>query len=213
MRNRFDEQLEALNIELMKMGMLCETVIGHTLKMLEGEDQLTAAVRLAEQEIDSQERDIERLCLTLLLQQQPVAKDLRLISAILKMISDMERIGDQALDIVEIAVDVEVNQLAKATDIKMMAKAVIQMVTDSVDAFIKRDLTLARKVMDDDDYVDDIFAQIKRNLVEMIRSEHENYEYCLDLLMIAKYYERIGDHATNIAEWAEFTITGVHTGE
>lgn len=213
MRNRFDEQLEMLNVELMRMGMLCEKIITHTLKLLEGQSGLEEAVRLAEQEIDHQEQVIEQLCLRLLLQQQPVAKDLRLISAALKMISDMERIGDQALDIVEIAVYIKQEQMEQAVNLKEMARRVIQMVTESVDAFIKRDLDLARKVINDDDIVDQIFVRIKKDLVKEIRGEHENCEYCLDLLMIAKYFERIGDHATNIAEWAEFSISGIHAGD
>ena len=195
MRNRFDEQLAQLNHEMIEMGALCEEVIALASKALTENDRtLAKKVAPVDSEIDRKERDIESLCLRLLLQQQPVARDLRQISAALKMITDMERIGDQAEDIAEII-------------------ALIQMVTESVDAYVKCDIILAKKVIADDDYVDDCFARIKQSLISRIAAAPTEGEYALDLLMIAKYYERIGDHATNIAEWVIYSVTGVHKGE
>ena len=159
------------------------------------------------------ERHIESLCLKLLLQQQPVAKDLRLISAALKMITDMERIGDQASDISEIIQFLGGRTGAECEDISLMAQAAIKMVTDSIDAFVKKDLDLAQAVIAHDDVVDDYFDKVKASLITMIAKIPEDGEYALDLLMIAKYFERIGDHAVNIAEWVEFSVTGVHKGE
>ena len=172
--------------------------------------KLAAAAEEAEREIDQKERDIESLCLKLLLQQQPVARDLREISAALKMISDLERIGDQAADIAEMTSYVHLPGGKTAFHVPDMARAVINMVTDSVDSFVKRDLTLARKVCAADDRVDELFTQVRRELVEMISADAAYGEQGLDLLMVAKYLERIGDHATNVAEWVEYSITGNH---
>jgi phosphate transport system protein len=159
------------------------------------------------------EREIESICLKLLLQQQPVAKDLRVISTALKMITDMERIGDQAEDIAEIITFLDGRTGEECHDIRLMAEATIKMVTDSIDAYVKQDLELAKSVSDHDDVVDDAFDRVKQTLIKMISENTADGEYALDLLMIAKYFERIGDHAVNIAEWVEFSVTGVHKGE
>lgn len=210
MRNRFDEQLELLNVELIRMGALCEDAISGACKVLLGESDLTEMVYATDKEIDQKERDIENLCLKLLLQQQPVARDLRLISSALKMISDMERIGDQAADIVEIAAYMKENKLESNIHIADMAAATIRMVTESIDSFVKKDLEIARKVILSDDVVDRLFDRVKEELIGLIAMDKKNGEFCIDLLMIAKYFERIGDHATNIAEWVEFSIMGIH---
>lgn len=214
MRNRFDEQLAQLNHEMIEMGALCEEVIALASKALTENDRtLAKKVAPVDSEIDRKERDIESLCLRLLLQQQPVARDLRQISAALKMITDMERIGDQAEDIAEIIAFLEDRQAENDAVFREMARAVIQMVTESVDAYVKCDIILAKKVIADDDYVDDCFARIKQSLISRIAAVPTEGEYALDLLMIAKYYERIGDHATNIAEWVIYSVTGVHKDE
>lgn len=210
MRNRFDEQLELLNVELIRMGALCEDAISGACKVLLGESDLTEMVYATDKEIDQKERDIENLCLKLLLQQQPVARDLRLISSALKMISDMERIGDQAADIVEIAAYMKENKLESNIHIADMAAFTIRMVTESIDSFVKKDLEIARKVILSDDVVDRLFDRVKEELIGLIAMDKKNGEFCVDLLMIAKYFERIGDHATNIAEWVEFSIMGIH---
>lgn len=211
MRSRFDEQLALLNRELIEMGALCEEVIALSAQALtEGNAELAARVAPLDQEIDRKEREIESLCLKLLLQQQPVAKDLRQISAALKMITDMERIGDQAEDIVEIIPCMIAHPHEEYPKIREMAKETIAMVTDSVDAYVKQDVYLAKAVQMHDDVVDNYFTRIKSGLIDMIAKNPAEGEYALDLLMIAKYFERIGDHATNIAEWVEFSVTGSH---
>ncbi len=211
MRSRFDEQLATLNRELIEMGALCEEVIAISSKALSGLDKkLAATVAPLDAEIDQKERDIESICLKLLLQQQPVARDLRQISAALKMITDMERIGDQAEDIAEIISFLDGHTSDNDDLLREMAKAVIQMVTDSVDAYVRQDTQLAEKVLGDDDVVDNYFEEIKHKLIGSIAQNPSDGEYALDILMIAKYYERIGDHATNIAEWVIFSITGEH---
>ncbi|MBT9777421.1 phosphate signaling complex protein PhoU [Clostridium sp. MCC353] len=210
MRNRFDEQLEYLNVELIRMGALCEDAISYASRTLMGENNLADQVYKTDKEIDQKERDIESLCMRLLLQQQPVAKDLRLISSALKMISDMERIGDQASDIAEIAGFIKDRKVQSSIHIREMAEATIKMVTESVDSFVKKDLEIAQSVIKYDDVVDDLFAKVKEELISLIKEDNSDGEFCIDLLMIAKYFERIGDHATNIAEWVEFSITGVH---
>lgn len=210
-RNRFDEQLELLNIELIRMGSLCEEAIDSAIKALINDNvDLTEKVFSIENEIDRKERDIETLCMRLLLQQQPVARDLRTISSALKMISDMERIGDQAADIAEIAVFVKGMEEKNRIHLAEMAAAAIRMVTDSIDSFVKKDLDLARAVIDYDDVVDDLFDRVKLELIKLIGEDANNGVHCLDLLMVAKYLERIGDHATNIAEWVEYSIIGSH---
>lgn len=211
MRNRFDSQLEKLNLELITMGALCEDAISASVKaLLDDDDNLLAKVFAADAEIDQKERDIEAICMKLLLQQQPVARDLRVISSALKMISDMERIGDQASDIAEITKFIKNSNVKSKIHIKDMATATIKMVTDSIDSFVKKDIELARSVMKYDDKVDNLFDCVKDELVQLITQDKNNGEFCIDLLMIAKYLERIGDHAVNIAEWVEYSITGTH---
>ena len=214
MRSRFDEQLATLNKELIEMGALCEEAIADAAKALTTADEKTAAkVEPLEAEINQKERDIESLCLKMLLQQQPVARDLRQISAALKMITDLERIGDQASDIAEIITFIDKKAGVDCEPICLMAKATIRMVTESVDAFVKRDVGIAQQAIAHDDTVDDYFLKVKRSLINMIAQRPADGEHALDLLMIAKYFERIGDHAVNIAEWVIFSVTGVHKGQ
>lgn len=211
MRNRFGEQLERLHVEMIQMGALCEDAISAAAQaLMKGDEDLARAAGEAEREIDQKEREVENLCLKLLLQQQPVARDLRQISAALKMITDMERIGDQADDISEIIIYLDGRTAEHDDLLRSMARATIKMVTESVDAYVKHDTILAEKVIADDDTVDDYFEQVKRALIGKITANPDDGEYALDLLMIAKYFERIGDHAVNIAEWVIFSITGVH---
>ena len=211
MRNRFDTQLDQLNNQLISMGALCENAIAIAVKSLMNNDIVLAkSVKTTEIEIDQKEKDIESLCLKLLLQQHPVAGDLRLISAALKMITDMERIGDQAADIAEIVAYVDLTDNINKLHISDMATATIKMVTDSIDAFVKRDLKLAEEVIAYDDVVDELFCKIKKDVISLITNNQKDGEHFVDIIMIAKYLERIGDHATNIAEWVVFSITGEH---
>ena len=211
MRNKFDSQLEKLNLELITMGALCEDAISASVKgFLDDDDALCQKAVETEDEINRKERDIESICMKLLLEQQPVARDLRVISSALKMISDMERIGDQAYDIAEIAKFIKNSNVKSKIHIKDMTAAATKMVTDSVDSFVKKDVELARAVMAYDDKVDNLFNCVKDELVQLITEDKANGEFCIDLLMIAKYLERIGDHAVNIAEWVEYSITGTH---
>ena len=214
MRNRFDQQLELLNTSLLEMGALIERSIENATQALIRQDvEAAKAAIAADHEVDQKEREIESLCLKLLLQQQPVAKDLRLISAALKMITDMERIGDQAADISGI-----VNYIAGEPYIKelvhlpLMGQNAIRMVRGSLDAYVNKDLELAREVMAMDDAIDDLFDVVKNELIGHIRADASSGSQAIDLLMIAKYYERIGDHAQNIAEWVEYALTGKHKG-
>ncbi len=211
MRNKFDQQLETLNIELIKMGGLCEEAISKAAKsLIENDMTFIPLVMETDEQIDQKERDIEALCMKLLLQQQPVARDLRVISSALKMISDMERIGDQASDIAEILTYVGAYSIESRNYIGEMARHTIKMVTDSIDSFVRKDLSLAKSVILYDDNVDKLFDTVKKELTYEICREPDNGEIFLDLLMIAKYFERIGDHATNIAEWVCYSITGSH---
>ena len=208
MRSKFDEQLAELNEELIRMGALCENVIAMSAKaLLDGDMELANKAAEYDSEIDQKERDIETLCMKLILQQQPVARDLRTISAALKMITDMERIGDQSADIAEIVTMAHITASDETLHIGEMARAVIKMVTESIDAFVKRDVVLAHSVIAYDDVVDGLFDAVKRALTERFQAGGE-MEYALDLLMIAKYFERIGDHAANIAEWVLYSVTG-----
>ena len=215
MRNQFDEQLLQLNDMLVSMGAKVEKSIKRATQAIISRDKKKAKKAIAvDRDIDNMEKEIEALCLRLLLRQQPVAKDLRLISAALKMITDMERIGDQAADISEIAKFLIGNQFIIDLDnIHKMAEATAKMVTESIDAFVKRDLELAQKVIDSDDVVDDLFEKVKNDVIDLIQKDKANGEQAIDFMMIAKYFERIGDHATNIAEWVVFSITGRHVGE
>ena len=211
MRGRFDEQLMLLNKKMIEMGALCENVIAVSAKaLLEGDINKAKTVKETGVGIDHMEREIEAICLKLLLQQQPVASDLRQISAALKMITDMERIGDQAEDIAEIIPFLSGRTGEECTEIREMAEVAINMVTNCVDAYVKQDLKLARSVYNHDDVVDACFDKVKTKLISMIAENTDNGEYAIDLLMIAKYFERIGDHAVNIAEWVEFSVTGEH---
>ena len=212
MRHRFDQELDNLNLKLIKMGGLIENAIEYGAKALINQDlSMAARVNELEIEIDDMEKDIESHCLKLLLQQQPVASDLRIISTALKMITDMERIGHNAEDIAEIA-KYMVNQkfIKDLVHIPQMAEATISMVKGSIDAFVNKDKELAEKVCSWDDIVDDLFQTVKKELIEKIQENTENGEQAIDLIMIAKYLERIGDHAENIAEWVIFSITGEH---
>ena len=214
MRNRFDEQLNNLNNELITMGALCEEAISSAVKLLVDNDlKMKETVCEADKQIDQKERDIETLCMKLLMQQQPVASDLRTISSALKMISDMERIGDQASDIAEIAEYANGCGMQSETHIADMARATIKMVTDSIDSFVKKDVELAYAVIAHDNTVDDLFDKVKGELITATQNKSANAEALIDLLMIAKYFERIGDHAENIAEWVIFSITGKHAGD
>ena len=211
MRNRFDEQLSQLNTELITMVALCEEAISGAAKyLIDNDSALKEKVIDTDKQIDRKERDIENLCLRLILHQQPVATDLRLISAALKMISDMERIGDQASDIAEIVKFVNKTNLRENVHICDMARATIKMVTDSIDSFVKRDMDIAQSVILHDDTVDNLFLKIKGELISAIKDGTGDAEALIDLLMIAKYFERIGDHAENIAEWVIYSITGKH---
>ena len=211
MRNRFDEQLNTLNNELITMGALCEEAISSAVKLLIDNDvKMKENVLETDKQIDQKERDIETLCMKLLMQQQPVASDLRTISSALKMISDMERIGDQASDIAEIAEYAYGSGMESETHIADMARATIQMVTDSIDSFVKKDIDLAHTVIRHDNIVDDLFDKVKDELISAIEQKSANAGALIDLLMIAKYFERIGDHAENIAEWVIYSITGKH---
>lgn len=209
MRIRYEEQLKTLHEELVRMGSMCEQAIALAVQALNKRDEaLLDRAEEIDQGIDKMEREIESLCLRILLQQQPVAADLRTISAALKMISDVERIGDQATDIAEIGRHLLNHNQQSIGHIPTMATEAIKMVNDSIDAFVQQDLTLARQVIDYDDVVDNWFATIRQELIQRVVTVPQEGEHCIDLLMVAKYLERIADHATNIAEWAEYSITG-----
>lgn len=211
MRNHFDEQLRVLDNELITMGALCEEAIENAIKYLTvNESTLLQTVHSIDDQIDQKERDIENLCMKLLLMQQPVAKDLRKISSALKMISDMERIGDQASDIAEIASFVNSSGYTGSVNIEDMAEATMSMLTNSIDSFVRIDGALAKKVIDQDDTVDQLFEKVKQELIENVKNASDGAEALIDLLMIAKYLERIGDHAENIAGWVLYFITGDH---
>ncbi len=211
MRENFERQLTELNEDLIAMGALCKAAVSESMTALLNSDrQARQRTFLLEYEIDQKERDIEDLCMKLLLRQQPVARDLRTISAALKMISDMERIGDQASDIADIVKFLEGSDIAQHVHLRQMAEAAMKMLTDSIESFVKKDLPLAASVMQADDVVDDLFNQVKTELIQMISENPGQGEQCIDILMIAKYFERIGDHVVNIAEWVEYSVTGSH---
>ena len=210
MRKSFDEQLAELNNELIEMGALCEEAIAAAAKTLaDDSDKLVQSVINMEDEIDRREHIIENMCFKLFLKQQPVAGDLRRISAALKMITDMERIGDQALDITEMSDYIRNASFPEHIDMGEMARAAVKMVTDSVDAFVE----MAEAVIKYDDVMDELFIKVKHAVTDMISADPQTGEYAVDLMMTAKYFERIGDHAVNIAEWVEFSVTGIHKGE
>lgn len=230
MRNKFDRELDNLNAELINMGALCEEGMNSAVSAIFEEDEakrldLVKKAEDSEREIDQMERDIEALCMKLLLQQQPVARDLRIVSSALKMISDMERVGDQAQDIAEIVQYMAKEEIPSKDHLRNMADFAVNMLSSSINAFVEQNVELARKVILDDDIVDNFFAKVKADLIqaltEVSRSENkESYEedtsygqFLLDILMIAKYIERVGDHATNIAEWVCYGLTGMHPEE
>ena len=215
MRTRFDEQLSELNDMLIEMGVMIEKAIKNATRAIVDHEKKRAKKAIEmDSEIDQHEKDIESLCLQLLLRQQPVAKDLRLISAAMKMVTDMERIGDQAADISEIAKYlIGKENLINLETIPLMAEATSRMVTDAIDAFVKKDLELAQKVIDYDDVVDELFHRIRNDVISLIQNDSACGEQAVDYMMVAKYFERIGDHATNIAEWVVFSITGKHIGD
>lgn len=209
MRSKFDEQLQLLNKDMIQMGALCESAIAMATKALtEGDIVLAGKVPELSFEIAQKERNIEAMCMKLLLQQQPVAKDLRVISSALKMVTDMERIGDNSGDIAEIVTMANISASNNTLPIKDMAKAAIKMVNWSIDAFVKRDIQIAQEVIDYDDVVDGYFDKIKTELIAEFGKVGADGENVLDLLMIAKYLERMGDHAVEIAKWVIFSITG-----
>ena len=214
MRNKFDEQLDLLKTQMIQMGALCEEAIASATKaLIKGDIELAKKVITTDEDIDHKEKEIESICLKLLLQYQPVARDLRQISSALKMITDMERIGDQAADISEIIMLANIKAANNTSHIADMAKATIKMVTDSIDAYVQQNLKLAKAVIDYDDVVDNLFNDVKADMIRLINEDTENGEFAIDLIMISKYFERIGDHATNIAEWVVFSITGKHVEE
>lgn len=208
MTTRFERQLEELHVQMITMGSLCEKVITLSAQAIRGVE-CAGEVFETDKEIDNKEREIETLCMRLLLHQQPVAGDLREISAALRMISDMERIGDQAADIADLSRFIDRNIDHIPAQLEKMVEMTVHMVTESVDAFVKSDLDLCRKVIADDDKVDQAFNEIKEELANQM-DKSLDVKVGLDLLMAAKYMERIGDHAVNIAEWVEYSITGVH---
>ena len=217
MRIRLEEQLQQLNLEMIKMGVLCEDAINNSIDILfdagsdaEKKKRTSKEVRRADSEIDHKERELEVLCMKILLRQQPVASDLRIVSSVLKMISDFERIGDQASDIAELAQYIIKSDLPEKIKIKDMASETATMVTDCIDAFVNKDLEGCRNIYKHDDVVDSMFTEIKDEIIRLVQSDNVDGELCIDLLMTAKYLERIADHAVNIAEWVEYSITGTH---
>ncbi|MDY3730281.1 MAG: phosphate signaling complex protein PhoU [Candidatus Choladocola sp.] len=211
MRELYTEKLAQLKNEVLELGMLCEQAIMKTYRLLisdELREEQVKEIDALEKEIDTKEHSVEAICIQLLLRQQPVATDLRRISAALKMVTDMERIGDQATDIAEIMETGSIDVPVKGVRITEMAEFTMNMVNKSVEAYINRNLELAREVIASDDILDDLFLEVRKSL--NINAGDFSSDQVLDLLMIAKYYERIGDHATNIAEWAEFSLTGKH---
>lgn len=213
MRARFDRQLDELNEQMTRMGMLCETAIERSSEALLNHDiSMAESVRKLQEQIGEMHRDIENRCFRLLMQQQPVARDLRTISSALKMVTDMGRIGVQSGEIAEIVTMDAIRSVDSELPIRDMAQSTIRMVTRSLDAFVRKDVDMARKVINDDDEVDSYFNQVKKKLIEEIRTTEEDGAMVLDLLMIAKYLERIGDHAVNIAEWVAYSVTGEMEG-
>ena len=213
MRARFDRQLDELNEQMTRMGMLCETAIERSSEALLNHDiSMAESVRKLQEQIGEMHRDIENRCFRLLMQQQPVARDLRTISSALKMVTDMGRIGVQSGEIAEIVTMDAIRSVDPELPIRDMAQSTIRMVTRSLDAFVRKDVDMAHKVINDDDEVDGYFNQVKKKLIEEIRTTEEDGAMVLDLLMIAKYLERIGDHAVNIAEWVAYSVTGEMEG-
>ena len=213
MRDQFTTQMQQMHNELTAMGTLCEQEIASAVNgLLKADPALSRQAIELDEQIDQKERVIENMCMRLLLHQQPVARDLRQISSALKMITDMERIGDQATDIAEISLFMEASQAKSVQHIGAMAVESIRMVNESVEAFVKSDLALADRVIKYDDVVDDLFCQVRADVASILAETPALAAFALDVLMIAKYLERIADHATNIAEWVEFSVTGSRDG-
>jgi phosphate transport system protein len=214
MKNRFDEQVEILNTEMIEMGSLIETTIESACDALQTANlQKAQEIIDGDSVVDRKEREIESLCLRMLLTRQPVAHDLRVVSSALKMITDMERIGDHAADISEIVTMMDYSAALQPEHFGAMSRAAIDMVHRAIDAYVRRDVDLAREVIASDDTVDDLFCEVKQELIELLSVDATRGSEALDLLMIAKYFERIGDHATNIAEWVEYSVTGLYKGD
>ena len=211
MRSRYDEELKNLHGALIDMGAMIESAISGAITALENRDIQKAKDIIAyDEEIDAQERLIEEMCMKLLLRQQPVARDLRMISTALKLITDMERIGDHAADISELAIMLRDLPQMNSNSLREMAVQTSTMLIHSVEAYVEQDEEKARAVIRQDDVVDDLFVTVKSEMIEAIRQNSDFSEAAADLLMAAKYFERIGDHATNIAEWAVYAFTGRH---
>lgn len=213
MRDNYQKKLEQMQKELLEMGMLCEEAIQKTYRLLVSEqecEELVKAIDVLEREIDAKERRIEADCIQLFLQQQPVASDLRLISSALKMITDLERIGDHATDIAEILETGSIKVPVKDIDLAKMAEIAMDMINHSVESYVQKDLEMAREVIDRDDVLDELFINVRKEISRCSAEKIYTNDQTLDLLMIAKYYERLGDHATNVAEWVEFSLTGKH---
>ena len=208
MRDKYQEELEKLNANILKMGKMIEIAIESTVIALMGRDiQAASTVSENDEAIDNMEREIEALCMKLLLQQQPVATDLRVITAALKMVTDMERIGDHAADIAELVLQIPDCKYNKMDTITEISTQIIKMIHDSVNSFIQRNYDKAQIVIAQDDIVDNLYHEIKSDLIQKIKKTDDG-EQILDYLLIARYFERIGDHATNIAKWVVFAITG-----
>ena len=208
MRAKFDEQLKILNQEMIFMGSMIEDSIQKAIDALMSQDkELARKIMESDSDVDHEQKKIEGICFNLLMQQQPVARDLRGISAAMKMVTDMERIGDHASDISEITIMLaDKPYVLEQDDIKKMASETVLMLIRSIEAYVEKDMEKAKKVIKHDDVVDDLFDKVKSEIIEMIRKEPEDGEQATDMLMIAKYFERIGDHATNIAEWVIFAL-------
>ena len=212
MRKQYDLELNELNTQLIKMAAAVEQAVADAMKALKERDKkLADAVSENDRDVDRMERQIEDMCLMLLLKQQPVAGDLRFISAALKIITDLERIGDHAQDICEISLTMDDKPLSVTTDlITRMFEESTAMIKMAVDAFITKDEDLATQCINHDDVVDDLFVQVRKKLIGKLQSGKEDPEELVDLLQIAKYLERVGDHAQNIGEWVIFSLTGHH---
>jgi len=214
MKTRFDEQVDQLNAQMIEMGAMIETTIEDACTALQNADLPKArAIIEADSTVDRKEREIESLCIRMLLTRQPVAHDLRVVSSALKMITDMERIGDHAADISEIVTFLDYSAAMQPEHFGAMSRAAIDMVHRAIDAYVHQDVALAREVITSDDEVDELFMDVKHELIELLGADASSGGEALDLLMIAKYFERIGDHATNIAEWVEYSVTGLYKGE
>ena len=213
MRDNYLKKLEQMQKELLEMGMLCEEAIQKTYRLLaseQGREELVKSIDTLEREIDAKERRIEADCIQLFLQQQPVASDLRLIFSALKMITDLERIGDHATDIAEILETGSIKVPVKDIELAKMAEIAMDMINHSVESYVQKDLEMAREVIDRDDVLDELFINVRKEISRCSAEGIYTNDQTLDLLMIAKYYERLGDHATNVAEWVEFSLTGKH---